>query len=166
MSKFKSDNGIQLTQGLFFEFNNPDAPFSFRMDDHGARSGKTYPSMYRMYMECADEYDAAMSILGSYTHWEKLCELDWFMNGLQLNQGTTLPGLKVWREHMKLRDESLAKKQLLKEAENGSVTAQKIIFDASRGKPKVQKKNASGSVTGASAKVSDLTSRFKKVQND
>ena len=46
MSEFKSTTGQALTQGLFYEWNNPDAPFSLR--DTGnepiyvSRKGKEY----------------------------------------------------------------------------------------------------------------------------
>ena len=127
--KIKSDNNIRFTEALFVDFQHPDAPYTFRMRDHQHQNGKTYPSMYKIYMESTDEYEAAMTLLnGDYSHWEKLCALDWFMNGRQVNT-TFLPGLHVWREHMRLRDESEAKKRLKMEANAGNVTAMKYLHE-------------------------------------
>lgn len=163
MSKFKADNGRRLTQGLFYEFNNPDAPYTLRTNDYTSKAGKTYKSVYKMYMESVDEYDAAMKILGDWGHWELLCENKWFMEGHQYGS-LKLPGVKDWREHMRMRDESIAKGQLLKEAQNGSVQAQKIIYEASKGKGSSKKKNSTQSDTGVSSTVSSLLDRRKQLQ--
>lgn len=161
--EFKGANGSYLTQGLFYEFNNPDAVYTLRPEDHKSKKGKTYKSVYKIYMESVDEYDAAINILGSYVHWQKLCQLDWFMKGFDFG-AYRLPGLEDWRQHLKARDESTAKRQLLQEAENGSVTAQKTIYDSSKGKPQVKKKNAVKSDTGAS-RVSSLADRLQGIKN-
>jgi len=141
MSEYRGKSGRYLTEGLFYETAQPDSrqyiKYTLRPDDHNG-----FPSLYKIYMESTDEYDAAMTALGSFMHWEKLMRCKWFMEGRESKKGHLgFEGLNTWREHMKMRDESKAKKQLLQEAKNGSVAAQKTLYDSSRGKgaPKTQK---------------------------
>lgn len=153
---FKSSNGVQLTQSLFFEFGNKEALYTLKQYNH-----KQYKSVYLMYMDAVDEYDAAMKIVGSLDHWRKLCDLNWFMEGKVQGSGdqvTRLSGLRQWREDMKQRDASRAKKQLLEQAEQGSVPAQRILLDMS--KPKTVK---SQKFLDTGSSVSDLSKRFKQI---
>jgi len=39
------------------------------------------PSCYQLFMASADEYDAALRIVGSMAHWRKLMNCSWFMTG-------------------------------------------------------------------------------------
>jgi hypothetical protein len=92
--------------------------------------------MYQIYMECVDEYEAAMRLVGTMFHWEKLCAASWFMDGDE-DKGTR--GLKAWREDMRRRDESKARALLLKKAEEGDTSAARAVLQDSkdRGKKKV-----------------------------
>lgn len=165
--KLKGDNGVQYTQGLFYEFNNPDAPYTLRTEDYTARSGKTYRSIYQIFMDAVDEYEAAELILGSQEHWRKLCKQDWFLNGKVIGAGDTarrMDGLLQWREDKKAKDASLAKKLLIQEAENGSVSAQKILYDSARKDAKPVKKEKAPTTKGSP--VSDLSARLKGLQNE
>jgi hypothetical protein len=134
-SPLKGKSGAHLTQGLFYEFQNKDAPFSLREEDFTSRAGKTYKSIYKMYMDATDEHEAAMTILGSLNHWRKLCATEWFMEGKVIGTGDNtyrLSGLRQWRLDMKARDESMSKKLLMKEAEGGSVAAMRYLNEVSR----------------------------------
>lgn len=83
------------------------------------------PSAYKIYMSSADEYDAAIKILGSMRHWRRLCGLKWFMEGIPMSG---FDGLKAWRKDMEMRDKSTAKKQLMISAEDGNVSAQRALY--------------------------------------
>jgi len=67
---------------------------------------KGYPSAYLVYMTSVDEYDAAIRLVGSMSHWRSLLKLDWFLRGIVTQE---FSGLLQWREDMSLRDLSRAK---------------------------------------------------------
>lgn len=140
-----------LTQKLFAEWNK-EAPYTLKHESYG-----DYQSVYEIYMASTDEYEAALTIVGNMVHWEKLCTLDWFMNGLPERN---IRGLKQWRDDMKKRDASLGKKKLLEQAEQGNVTAAKFLYeDSSKGsKGRPEKKVA----TPSSSSVTDLFKGAKK----
>lgn len=159
MSEFKASNGRRLTQGLFYEFNNPDAPYTLRDEDFTNRAGKTYVSAAAIYRGAVDEYDAAQKLLGSWGHWKMLLGLDWFVNGADLGN-YQFEGLKAWREEMALRDASRSKELLQQHAEGGNVTAMKYLNESS----------TKGSKAGRPAKqkpvkaVSNLQDLYDKVK--
>lgn len=157
----RNSTGRRLTQGLFYEFNNPNAPYTLRNQDFTSAKGVTYRSMYNVYMTSTDEYEAALRIVGSLGHWRMLTGLKWFTNGDE-SLSTEFEGLNQWRQDMAARDRCLAKQQLMEEAKNGSVTAQKEIFQSSG---KVVKSSDSASkkrsqTPSGSSKVEALAKRF------
>ena len=77
-----------------------------------------YTSAYQVYMHSVDEYDAAMKLVGSLHHWMELCQKKWFMEVLL-----------QWREHMVLRDFSLAKGITMAEAKAGDGAAARKLLD-------------------------------------
>lgn len=129
--KLRGGNNIMLTQKLFSEFDK-DAPYTMKHESYSK-----YKSAYEIYMESTDEYEAALSLVSNMVHWEKLCGLDWFMNGFP---DKNIRGLKDWREDMKRRDASIAKKQLMSEAKLGNVSAMRLLYETSNkttaGRPK------------------------------
>lgn len=125
--KLLGDNGIQLTQGLFVEFD-PKAPYTMQVRDKQTKNGHTAISVYQVYMDSIDEYDAAMRIVGNLEHWRKLCGLKWFREGIA---GVVSIGLDQWREDMAMRDASKAKEQLIKSVESSNVNASKFLYEAS-----------------------------------
>lgn len=132
-----------LTQNLFAEFNKK-APYTLKHESY-----KDYQSVYEIYMSSTDEYEAAMTIVGNMVHWEKLCGLDWFMKGIP---DKNIRGLQDWREDMKKRDASTAKKQLQIQAELGNVAAARFLYESTtkggKGRPeKKVTKTESSSVT-------------------
>jgi len=115
------------TQALFYEFRHQSTssvkpPYNLKDKDW-----KGTKSMYLLYMEYDTEYDAALALLGSWPHWEKLCKTKWFAQHKE-----------KWDAERKLRDESLARKTLLEQAKDGNVTAAKAILakETQRGRPK------------------------------
>ena len=131
MSEYKSSTGVAFTQALFYEWNNPDAIYTMR--DSGlspvyvARSGKEYQSLPYIFRNSNSEYDCAIDTLGSWEHWKKLCNLEWFMTGAIMN--AQLSGLNDWRVEKELAEESRAKKVLMQAIESGDIQAAKFIYD-------------------------------------
>lgn len=159
---YKADNGVYLTQGLFFEWNKQDAPFSMR--DSGkeeyyvARSGTKYKSFPYLYRQYADEYEFAIAVLGSWEHWKKLQSADWFLTGNIL--GSQYSGLNDWREEKLLSDKSKAKQVILEKIQEGDLQAAKFLYGEKQvgtkagrpEKPKAPKPKAS---------VSELAKRIR-----
>lgn len=145
----RTANGVQLTEALFIEtiqavVRDKYTPV-YSLRDYDNR-GK--PSAYQIYMHATDESEAALKLVGSYSHWRKLCSLKWFLHG---RKDVGHDGLMNWRKDMLHRDRTAAKKQLQIQAELGNVTAARALdkmavdemkeFEKSR--PKLQKKGGS-----------------------
>lgn len=120
------------TQALFYEFRHQtkmpveDIPYNLKTKDwQGTKS------MYLIYMQYETEYDAAIALLGSWPHWERLRKAPWFAKHLE-----------EWNAERALRDEALARKTLLNQAREGNVTAAKAILakDNKRGRPSNKEK--------------------------
>lgn len=90
------------------------------------------PSAYQIYMHSIDESDAALKLVGSLSHWRRLCTLKWFMEGAE-QMGHE--GLHQWREDMKARDATRAKAQLMAMAASGNVPAARKLYEESTKKP-------------------------------
>jgi hypothetical protein len=160
MSKYKADNGIQLTQGLFYEFNKPDAPYTLRSEDYVSQKGIEYKSVSALYRDCNSEYEAAILIVESWEHWKKLCSLDWFVKGHVTSAGLKYQGLDDWKEEQELRKKSISETILMKEVGKGNVTAAKFIYEqqgkqAAKGRPETKKPKE---------KVSNVESLYAKVK--
>lgn len=125
--KVIGEKNVKLTQGLFIEFQNSEdtAPYTFKeFDVH--KNERTYVSFSSVYLDSADEYEAAMRLVGSWKHWQKLCSLKWFTEGLpQFNW----EGIESLRLTMNARDRSLAKRKLIEATEAGNVTAAKSLLE-------------------------------------
>lgn len=108
--------GARKTQTLFVDVNNNrryEPLYTMREYDY-----KGYISAYQIFMHSVDEYDAALKLVGSIDHWNKLCGLKWFNEG-----GLGFTGIVQWRKDMVDRDNRMAKKALIKAARNGDATA-------------------------------------------
>lgn len=129
-------NNVQATQGLFYEWGADEASYTLKNEDV-IKDGNHYVSMYQVYMNSIDEYDAALKIVGSMQHWRKLCNLEWFREGIPQ---FSFDGLEQWRKDMEARDKMKAKKLLIESAENGNVTAQKALYGPESSKSPGRKK--------------------------
>lgn len=148
----RGGNNILLTQALFVEFGNEDAPYTLKLENQ-EKNNRTYVSLCKVFLESVDEYDAAMRLVGNWKHWQRLCENRWFSEGWeQFN----FEGLNSLRETMKARDRSSAKAQLLHAAQQGNVTAAKILFDGAGAIKKTTRRN-----TNKSTSESDVVELFK-----
>ena len=113
------------TQSLFVDFKNTDGdkyPPIFTLKEYDIPG---YPSLYKLYMEYSSEYEAAVGIIGSWTHWNYLKERSWFKELVDR-----------WEAERETRDKALAKRQLMKAAEEGNVAAQRTLFGTQEAKPK------------------------------
>lgn len=104
--------GHRRTASLFKEkTQDQNCPPIFSLKDYDS----DLPSAYLIYMSAADEYDAAMKMVGSMAHWRKLLNLTWFMEG---EAEASFAGLDSWRQDMAARDASLAKQVLMDKLKN------------------------------------------------
>lgn len=124
-------NNVLLTAALFVERADQWADIKAQRKaegkwDHepiytlGEHEVEGVLSAYQIYMNSVDEFDAALKLVGSVFHWQELCKKDWFLE--QVNQ---------WREHMALRDFSLAKMTTLQEAATGDGAAARHLLNFS-----------------------------------
>ena len=113
-----------------------------------------------MYTECSSEYEAAILIVESWTHWKKLCSLDWFVNGYETSSGLKYGGLVEWKEEQELRKKSESETMLMTMIKEGNVTAAKFIYEqqgkqTTKGRPETKKPRA---------KVSNVESLYARVK--
>ena len=94
-SNFKNSNGVLLLKEMFFEhaISKANVLFTLKDRDHTV-AGKTYPSLYRLYMEENDptEYLFAMKHLDGWAHWVSLSSSSFFREYVLR-----------WREELELR---------------------------------------------------------------
>ena len=88
--------------------------------------------MREEYIKCSSEYEAAVKLVGSWDHWEYLCNCKWF---------------KPWRDKFekerKLRQEAIAQAVLEQKTTEGNVTAARAVLDLdkrSKGRPSKKEK--------------------------
>jgi len=89
------------------------------------------PSAYLIYIHSESEYEAAMKLVGSWNHWNKLCTSQAFMNGSPTS--TVWSGLKSWREEKEIKDRATMYHLLKIAAATGNVNAQKLLFEKDKG---------------------------------
>ena len=82
-------------------------------------------SIYQLYMASADEYDAAIRIVGSMAHWRKLMSASWFITG---NPEKNITGLESWRKDMQARDASAALKVIHERVKAGDRQASQFLL--------------------------------------
>ena len=147
---------------LFNEFNtsaHEDYPPMYTMRED---EWKDLPSAYRIYMTSNSEYEAAMRLVGSWAHWQKLLTCPRFMNCPAGSYVWT--GLSSWREEKETQDRAQAYMLLKLNAENGNVQAQKLIFegDKKRGRPSnAQIKHAAEEAAKHTKSIKDDLKRIK-----
>ena len=85
--------------------------FNMSMRDHD--DTLSFP---QLYFQCESDYEAAMVILGSWTHWERLCRSEWFAEKLA-----------EWQEEKAERDKAFARAKIKELANNGNLAACKYL---------------------------------------
>ena len=156
-----NENGEWVTESGLTVREMKDSRGHYRVNlfkEFNTENHKRYPPVYtmkdvdykglisarRIYLESADEYEAAMRILGSWKHWKRLCNVKLFFRGPPEETHLSWDGLEKWREEKALQDKMRVRKLLWESAENGNVTAQKILFDGEKpkaGRPSKDKIN-------------------------
>ena len=112
--QLRDTKGRLKTQSLFFEYRHRNTGNEiYNLKDYDLNG---CISMYKIYMEEPTEYHAAMRLLGSWLHWNRLCETAWFRLFLD-----------VWRKERAERDEALGYASLLDSARDGNVAASRVI---------------------------------------
>ncbi len=132
------DSAGRYRMNLFAEFNksrHEDNPPIYTMRE---QSMYGLPSAYLIYMYADSEYHAAMKLVGSWQHWQKLLKSKPFVSGMD-DHGQWV-GLQAWRDEKEIKDRAVAYNQLQIQAAQGNVPAQKMIFDgpktaSKRGRP-------------------------------
>lgn len=143
---------------LFYEFNksrHEDYPPLYTMRE---QPWKGLPSAYQIYMYSENEYEAAMKLVGSWNHWQRLLKSTPFVKGL--DDRSMWVGLDAWREEKEIRDQAIAYNQLRTSAAEGNVQAQKMIFEgmkkaSKRGRP------SKDEVKAAAKEQAELTRELK-----
>lgn len=136
-------NGHWRTEALFLdtapEPEKYEPTYTFR--EHAVEyNGKILPSAYQVILYSDSEYDAAMRLLGSYRHWERLKKSPRiFEKGVYGKQNVYT--IKIALQDMHTRIQAEAKKEILALSENGNVTAARTIYEGTPiGKEKAQPK--------------------------
>lgn len=112
-SKFLGDNGARLTKGLFLEYADPERPneplYTIAREDKGG-----LPSLYRLYLECADVTEASFVSKYMYDlrHWEMLCRTPFFRDEIA-----------EWRKELSLTLRRKAVSMLERDALSNSKTS-------------------------------------------
>lgn len=153
----KTNNNQDATQALFYEFPHDykdQAVYTLKNEDR-EYNNSIKVSAYQIYMHSTDEYEAAIKLVGSMKHWRKLCSLKWFREGMP---EYSFEGLDSWRQDMKLRDESMAKKLLIESAQSGNVPAQKTLYGTKAPAKETKEPEAKADPTLESM-VTDFTKR-------
>lgn len=123
---------------IFWELNSPSNRkkypplWTLKQEMH-----QGLPSAYKVYMSCTDETEAAIKLTGNMKNWRTLLEGGWFVDG---DRAHGHEGLTVWREDMKARDASLAKKLLIEQTNKGNTTAARALLAESKIKSKAGRK--------------------------
>lgn len=110
-TKYRDTQNRRLLRGLFMEFDTtcPTAIYTLKDTDQ-VRHDKSFPSLYRLYLEAADltEYSFANTHLENWEHWTLLCDTLWFQ-----------PYITRWRTELELKLKSEALMALIEESKDG-----------------------------------------------
>lgn len=109
-----------LTQSLFLEIGyGTEAQFTLKEEDH-EYNGKTYPSIKRLYLECADptEYEFATTYLLGWKHWVRLCA-----------NKVILRYIEEWRVELEVKLRSRGVLRTMAAADAGNYQAAKWLAD-------------------------------------
>lgn len=130
-SVLKDGRGVLRTRSLFketFDYRVKDpnlVPLYTLAEDtkHGL------PSIWRIFMDCDTETEAALKIVGSLRHWDVLCNCRWFQKPeLRDTNGIYVLGLDKWREYKAKKEQDMIKSVLMQLALSGNVNAAKALL--------------------------------------
>jgi hypothetical protein len=122
LSLMKNSQGKYRTTSLIKGMrNDSDLAPVYAIDDDNS----DLPDMHRIYMAYDTEYEAAIQILGSFEHWQVLCESPTFR-----------PFVEQWRVERLAREESMARKVLLEKVREGDLRAATTLIGEVKGRKK------------------------------
>ncbi len=157
------DKQGRFRTNIFYEFNKTEGYVPlYTMREH---SYKELPSAYMIYMSAGGEYEAAMKLVGSWSHWQRLQKVKAFMYGVP--ESMQWRGLESWREEKELKDRAEAYNQLKTAAERGNVQAQKIVFEGMKTRRKAgrpTKDEVQAEATRQAKHVSDIKDDLKRIR--
>lgn len=106
---FRNLDGTLSINRIFIEFKYipEQALYSLDLKDKVIK-GKTFPSLYRLYIEMSDvsEYTFANTYFESYQHWQAICEQEYFK-----------PHIARWRKELELKIKSAALKEIIEQSQ-------------------------------------------------
>jgi hypothetical protein len=156
---------------LFAEFNtsvHEDYPPLYTMKEEPYCG---LPSAYLIYMHSDSEYEAAMKLVGSWLHWQRLTRSKPFLKGM--DNTAAWVGLEDWRKEKEIKDKAFAYNQLKISAAGGNVAAQKLIFEGEKttrgraGRPsRAEIAKAAADQAKLDASLKDDMSRIKLATQD
>ena len=168
----RAPNNRRLTKALFKEMIAPAQLKKFRpvytLREHALWEpyhGFWLPSAKQIYLQSADEYEAAKKLVVSIEHWNYLVQLDWFVEGVDKDASWT--SLSQWREEHRIAKESDVVSKMMAMAERGNVQAMKTLLDRfapkTRGRP--SKEEVEGEKKKATQRDSDVDKDADRVMS-
>lgn len=131
-SKFKTDQGAYITQGLFLEigYKTEFAVYTLKEDDYTYK-GVVYPSIKKAYLALSDptEYAFAVKYFADWKHWQRLT-----------NNKILLPYFEEWRDELVLKLKSEAIQGIIEitaSESQGSFQAAKYVAEMGWDKKRV-----------------------------
>lgn len=110
-------------------------------------------------MSSIDERDAALKIVGSMSHWRKLCNLNWFMVGRVECQ---FEGLTQWRLDMAARDATEARRVLQEQMKDNNVTAARAVLAETKKTKQVVSVKSKSSTSDNDSNITNFLDKFDK----
>lgn len=160
MEELRDSRGAMRTESLFVEVSQTKDKYTplYSLKSYDSRG---YPSAYLIFMESVDETEAALKLVGSLSHWRKLCNLKWFLKG-RPEHG--FEGIESWRKDMADRDKSEAKRVLLAECAMNNVTAARALDKLANDNTKTIPKQATSKNNNSKedSVITNLLDRHKK----
>ena len=117
---FVDSMGKPLTQSLFLEIGYTDKAIYTLKDDDYEYNGKLYPSIKKLYMQCADptEYTFANEHFLGWSHWQRI----------SVNRSIA-PYVRAWREELEVMLRCEGIKLAMEAAKQGGFQAAKWLSD-------------------------------------
>ena len=112
--------GRPLTQSLFLELGYSDYAVYTLKDEDYEYNGKVYPSLKRLYLDCADptEYEFALKHLIGWKHWLRISE-----------NKVIKKHIEEWREELEVKLRSEGVRNAIEHAKGGTFQAAKWLAD-------------------------------------
>lgn len=112
----------------------------------------TVQEAHDIYMECMNEYDAALKLTPSWEYWKGMLKASMKVRKV----------VEDWREEKMFKDQARARALLWEQAEKGNVSAQRILYESK--KEEAQQRQAKRSQEKKqAAEQSTLEERYERL---